>query len=194
LQLSDSKANRLLALFADMATCRKCALHLERNFVVFGDGNHDAHIMLVGEAPGVTEDFVGLPFTGKSGEVLNKALEAAGMSRQDVYISNVVHCRPPNNRDPHKEEILSCIGYLYSQIDIIRPSIICCLGRVAARALMKEPASRSLKSLMNIIKDVLILDKFTVPVIATYHPSYILRDKTKLPQFIDDLRSLKQYL
>ena len=119
-----------------IVTCSNCELHSTRNNVIFGEGNPAAEIFLVGEAPGADEDRVGRPFIGKSGQLLDKILAAINFKRSEVYIGNVVKCRPPGNRDPEPLEMETCLPYLMEQIRLIDPKIVCCLGRIAAQALL----------------------------------------------------------
>jgi len=121
---------------ANVATCTRCPLHVNRKNVVFGEGNPDADLVFVGEAPGEQEDIQGRPFVGAAGKLLTKIIKAMEMEREDVYICNVIKCRPPGNRDPLSEEIACCQGYLLKQLDIMKPKVICALGRHAAHTLL----------------------------------------------------------
>ena len=125
-------------LQAQCAACEKCELHKTRTNCVFGVGNARAKLMFVGEAPGEKEDLSGTPFVGAAGKLLDKYLEAVGIDREEVYIANILKCRPPKNRDPLPEEEDACIGYLREQVKLIRPKIIACLGRISAKRLIKD--------------------------------------------------------
>ncbi|MDL1972861.1 MAG: uracil-DNA glycosylase, partial [Deltaproteobacteria bacterium] len=127
--LSFSKKNELLEIVKEeLKDCRRCKLYKERNHIVFGEGNEDARLMLIGEAPGHEEDLQGRPFVGAAGHLLDNMLKAINLSRREVYIANIVKCRPPQNRKPERDEIEACKPFLLKQIDIIKPSIICTLG------------------------------------------------------------------
>lgn len=167
----------LAALRDRVAGCTACALHKSRTQTVFGTGNSSADWMIVGEAPGAEEDRQGEPFVGRAGLLLNAMLEASGFARAEVYIANILKCRPPSNRDPKSEESDCCTPYLYRQIELIQPKLILCVGRVAAQRLLKSDAP--LGKLRNRVHR---LEDKGVPVIATYHPAYLLRqprDKAK---------------
>ncbi len=149
--------------------CQACPLGQTRQRFVFGSGAADAGIMFIGEAPGADEDRQGLPFVGKAGQLLTKIIEAMQLRREDVYICNVLKCRPPNNRDPLPEEIASCEPYLKKQIEIVQPVIICTLGRIATQALLKT--TQSMGRLRGTLHEY-----EGIPVIATYHPAALLRN------------------
>jgi len=119
----------LKVVYAEVRDCTRCPLHTTRTNAVFGAGNADAGLMFIGEAPGANEDRLGLPFVGAAGKLLDRLLEEIGLDRQDVWIGNVLRCRPPDNRDPHPREIEACQGYLFEQVRLIEPSVICTLGR-----------------------------------------------------------------
>jgi DNA polymerase len=162
-------------------TCRGCSLHTTRNQTVFGTGNRQAQWLFVGEAPGADEDRQGEPFVGRAGQLLNAMLHALGLTREAVYIANVLKCRPPENRDPRPEEAGQCEPYLVRQIQLIRPRVIVALGRHAAHSLLKSDAS--LASLRGRAHQY-----HGIPLVVTYHPAYLLRtpgDKRKAWQ---DLR------
>jgi len=130
------KRERLKDLFLQIRDCRECGLHSTRNKFVFGSGSAEAEVMFVGEAPGKNEDLQGLPFVGRAGEILDSLLESIGMARKEVFIANVLKCRPPGNRDPLAEEINTCKDYLFRQIDIIDPKIICTLGKFSTQLIL----------------------------------------------------------
>lgn len=171
------------ALRERVAGCQACALHKSRTQTVFGTGNPDADWMIVGEAPGAEEDRQGEPFVGRAGLLLNAMLEAAGYARADVYIANILKCRPPGNRDPKSEEADCCTPYLYRQIELVQPKLIVCVGRVAAQRLLKTDAP-----LGRLRGRVHRLDDMDFPVIATYHPAYLLRQPRDKRKAWQDLR------
>jgi uracil-DNA glycosylase family 4 len=155
-------------LQAEVANCTKCALCATRTQTVFGSGNKQADWMLVGEAPGQHEDEQGQPFVGKAGLLLTEMLRAIGLSREEVFITNILKCRPPNNRDPSAGEVESCNDYLQRQQKLIQPKIILAVGRIAAQTLLKtdEPLAR-LRGKVHTYNDT--------PVVVVYHPAYLLR-------------------
>ena len=172
------------ALKQDCMACHGCALADTRTNVVFGDGAEDAEIMLIGEGPGQHEDEQGIPFVGRAGQLLDDMLEIIGLDRTKVYIANVVKCRPPQNRDPLNVEQDASIGWLRRQTALLRPKIIVCLGRIAAKAIIKE--------------DFKITSEhgqwFTrggVQMTAIYHPAALLRDAGKRPEAFVDLKSIQ---
>lgn len=181
------KNNLLLSLKNQALLCRKCELHKSRRNVVFGDGDPDARLMFIGEAPGFDEDLQGLPFVGQAGKLLTRMIEAMGLSRDDVYICNVLKCRPPGNRSPRPEEIGACNGYLLKQIEIISPKIICCLGKFAAHLILgtEEPISK--------IRGREFEFKGTV-LIPTFHPAYLLRNPGDKKLAWEDLKVIKRIL
>ena len=153
---------------AEVANCTKCALCATRTQTVFGSGNKQADWMLVGEAPGQHEDEQGQPFVGNAGLLLTEMLRAIGLTREEVFITNILKCRPPNNRDPHADEVESCYDYLQRQQKLIQPKIILALGRIAAQTLLKtdEPLAR-LRGEVHTFNNT--------PVVVVYHPAYLLR-------------------
>jgi DNA polymerase len=163
------RAARLAALIAEAEACTRCALATTRTKVVVGVGRLDPGLMLVGEAPGADEDRVGEPFVGRAGQLLTRILAAIGLERGDVYIANVLKCRPPENRNPLPGEIAACSPYLAEQIAIVRPRVIAALGRFAAATLLRTHQT-TLSALRGRIHDYQ-----GIPVIVTYHPSALLR-------------------
>jgi DNA polymerase len=139
---ADAKARReeLVELFHQVESCRRCPLHETRTKAVFGAGDADAELMFVGEAPGAEEDRQGLPFVGRAGQLLNELLEGIGMTREDVFIANVLKSRPPGNRDPQPEEVEACRPYLFEQVRLIEPKVVCTLGNFATKLLSGNPA------------------------------------------------------
>ena len=161
--------------------CRLCGLCETRTQTVFGTGNRAARLMVVGEAPGAEEDRQGEPFVGRAGLLLNAMLRAAGFERRDVFIANVLKCRPPHNRDPSDEETGRCLPYLQQQIELVSPAVILCVGRIAAQRLLgtEQPIAR-LRGRVH--------DFAGIPVVATYHPAYLLRSPGEKRKSWDDLK------
>jgi DNA polymerase len=176
-------------LAEQVASCRLCDLHSSRTQAVFGVGNPLADLMFVGEAPGADEDRQGEPFVGRAGQLLNEMLRAIGLQRQQVYIANILKCRPPNNRDPRPEEVEQCVPYLYRQIALIQPKLIVAVGRIAAQRLLKTDIS--LSKLRNKIHT---LPETQTPFIVTYHPAYLLRSPLEKRKAWQDLLFVKQTL
>ncbi len=170
-----------------ICTCQKCSLGSTRTNFVFGVGNPQAELVLVGEAPGADEDAQGEPFVGRAGQLLNKILEAINFKREEVYICNILKCRPPNNREPLPEEVTQCEPYLWKQLEIIKPKIILCLGRVAAQVLLKTNASlTNLRGTMH--------DYHGIKLMVTYHPAALLRNPNwKRPTWEDVQKLRKEY-
>lgn len=163
------KAETIEELNSLIKECQKCPLGKTRNKFVYGVGNPKAHAMLIGEAPGADEDAQGEPFVGRAGKLLNDILKAINLERNEVYIANILKCRPPGNRDPQPFEMETCIPYLHKQIELINPKIILCLGRVAANGLLNKKLS--LGDLRNNIYEF-----NGIKVMATYHPAALLRN------------------
>lgn len=179
------EARTLEALRERLGECTRCPLHAGRRRLVFGEGNAHADLVFVGEAPGGDEDRVGRPFVGEAGRLLTRIVGAMGLSRDQVYICNVVKCRPPRNRDPLPLEIAACRPYLERQIDLIGPKVICILGRVAGRELLGEKFS--------VTADRGRWFEYRgVPVMPTFHPAYLLRNEAaKRPVWEDVKRIMK---
>ena len=161
--------------------CEKCKLCKTRKNIVFGTGNKDAKLMFIGEGPGADEDMQGLPFVGKAGQLMNKCFEGVGIKRGDVYIANVVKCRPPQNRVPEKDEADACIGYLQNQIKLVNPKVIVLLGSTALKNILGEELSITRERGKVIEKDGIIY-------VPTFHPAALLRDETKKIDFWKDLK------
>jgi len=174
-----SKADRLAAFNAEIADCHECPLGDTRINLVFGEGNPDADLMFVGEAPGADEDAQGKPFVGRAGKLLTKVIEAMGLKRSDVYIGNILKCRPPGNRNPKLSEIVHCLPYLREQIRIIEPKVLVCLGGVAANTLLQNDwAVGRLRGTFH--------DFYGTPLLVTYHTAYLLRNPAgKAPMWAD---------
>ena len=165
--------------------CDKCKLCNNRTNIVFGVGNKKARIMFIGEGPGADEDRLGEPFVGKAGQLMNKAFEGIGIARNDVYIANIVKCRPPQNRVPEKDEASSCIDYLRNQVMLIKPEIIVLLGSTALKNILGDNHSITKERGQWIeIKDIAYM--------PTWHPAALLRDETKKIQFWKDLKLVKK--
>ena len=168
-------------LEADSRQCNKCRLCKTRNNVVFGTGNKNADLMFIGEGPGADEDLQGKPFVGKAGKLMNMAFEAIGLEREDVYIANIVKCRPPSNRNPENDETMACLNYLRNQVILVRPKVIVLLGSVALKNILGQEygitASRGKW-----------IEKKGILYMPTWHPAALLRDETKKIDFIKDLK------
>lgn len=164
--------------------CNRCTLGGTRTNVVIGRGCKTADIMFIGEGPGEQEDLQGKPFVGPAGQLLDKIVEAAGLSFDKVYIANVVKCRPPNNRDPKEEEQIACINYLRYQVALVKPKIIVCLGRIAAQAIID-------KNYKITKQHGQWIEKKGILITATYHPSALLRDETKKRPAWEDFKSIR---
>lgn len=172
-----SAAQQLETLAAEVRQCRKCDLGSQRTNAVPGVGHARARIMFVGEAPGADEDAQGEPFVGRAGQLLDKIIAACGLRREDVFIGNILKCRPPGNRDPRPDEIVSCLPYLQQQIEIIAPEVIIALGAHAARTLLNT--NKSIGQLRGHFEQYSVgLGRPAVKVMATYHPAYLLRSYT----------------
>ena len=169
------KAAELEKIAEEVRQCCKCGLVAARTNAVPGEGNPDARIMFVGEAPGADEDAHGRPFVGRAGQLLDKIITACGLKRSDVFIANILKCRPPGNRDPRADEIISCLPYLQRQIEIIKPEIIVALGAHAAKTLLNT--TQSIGRLRGQFLEYYTgIDKPPVKLMATYHPAYLLRN------------------
>ncbi|SFN00055.1 uracil-DNA glycosylase [Thermodesulforhabdus norvegica] len=179
----EERPERLMALAGRIDGCTRCRLHEGRKNLVFGDGNPCAEVVFVGEGPGHDEDLQGKPFVGQAGRLLTRMIEALGWRREDVYICNVVKCRPPKNRTPRADEIEICSPFLFEQLEIIRPRVICALGSCAAQTLLstKLPISR-LRGKINAWRGI--------PVVATFHPAYLLRNPAEKRRAWEDFLRL----
>lgn len=163
--------------------CNKCKLCNKRKNIVFGVGNEKADIMFIGEGPGADEDAQGIPFVGKAGQLMNKAFDVVGIEREEVYIANIVKCRPPNNRDPEQDEVSGCINYLRNQVMIVKPKIIVLLGRISLQNILgKEYKITSSRGKW--------VEKKGIYYMPTWHPAALLRDETKKIDFIKDLKEV----
>ena len=181
---SPARSDSLDAIRADLGDCDRCELHEKRNKLVFGCGDPEADLMFIGEAPGADEDRIGDPFVGAAGKLLDKIFAAAGISREEVYITNIVKCRPPRNRDPEAEEIVSCRPFLRRQIEAVDPKIVCALGRFASQTLLGRPDS------IGRLRGVWY-DWEGRRLICTYHPSACLHDKKYKRPVWEDFQALR---
>jgi DNA polymerase len=177
------EGDTLEAIRADIGECTRCRLHQQRNKIVFGDGNGKASLVFVGEGPGHDEDMQGIPFVGRAGQLLTQMIDAMGLRREDVYICNIVKCRPPENRLPEKDEIGTCSPFLLRQIGVIRPKVIVCLGNVAAQTLLGTHKSISQYRGQ-------WFDYRGARMIATYHPAYLLRNPAAKADVWVDLKKV----
>ena len=184
----------LAALDADAQGCTKCGLHAGRKTVVFGVGNQDADLMFIGEAPGADEDRQGEPFVGRAGQLLTKIIEAMKLTRDDVYIANVLKCRPPGNRNPEPDEVETCSPYLIRQIEIIQPKVIVALGSFAAKMLLDTKTGiTALRGQFH--EYALAQQNDNTPVIMpTYHPAYLLRNPNAKREVWEDMQQVMELL
>ena len=171
----------------ELGDCKRCPLHLTRRNLVFGEGNPSAGLLFIGEAPGEEEDLQGRPFVGRAGQLLTRIIEAMGFERQDVYICNILKCRPPRNRNPKQEEMETCEPFLIQQIEAIRPKVICALGSFAARRILQTD-----------VPITVLRGKFHefrgVRVMPTYHPAYLLRNPDAKKQVWEDVQLIMKVL
>lgn len=184
-----SSAAGLTALRDEIGDCTRCALHtLGRRQVVFGTGNADADLMFVGEAPGADEDVKGEPFVGRAGQLLTKIIEAINIKREDVYIANVIKCRPPGNRNPEPAEVETCRPFLLRQIETVKPRVIVALGTFAAQSLLgtDAPISR-LRGRVHDYRD-------GIRIVPTFHPAYLLRSPDKKREVWEDMKLVRAIL
>ena len=168
---------------AEVAGCTRCGLHECRKRTVFGVGDRRARWLVVGEAPGADEDEQGEPFVGRAGQLLNSMLRGIGLEREQVFIANVLKCRPPNNRDPKPEEVAHCLPYLERQIALLRPSIMLAVGRIAAQNLLATDTP-----IGKLRGNVHAFGSARIPLVVTYHPAYLLRSPTEKRKAWEDLK------
>ena len=180
-------AERLIVARNTLGECTRCELHSTRTHLVFGTGNPDAELMFVGEAPGRDEDREGVPFVGRAGQLLTKIIESIDFRRDDVYIANVIKCRPPKNRNPTPTEIETCEPFLFAQVDAIRPRVIVALGAFATRTLLRseEPISKVRGKVFNYRGATLI---------PTYHPAFLLRSPDRKRDVWEDMKRVRTIL
>jgi len=178
---SSDRAGALQLIREEIGDCTRCALHTGRNKLVFGDGDAAARLMFVGEGPGADEDAQGIPFVGRAGQLLNNMIVAMGLKREEVYIANVVKCRPPGNRTPEPEEAHTCSPFLFRQIDVVRPEVLVALGATAATYLLgqRQPLA-GLRGRVHSVRGTRL--------IVTYHPAYLLRDPRQKKEAWADLQ------
>jgi uracil-DNA glycosylase family 4 len=171
----------------DLGDCRRCKLAPTRKTIVFGDGNPHAELMFIGEGPGADEDEQGLPFVGRAGKLLNRMMQSVGLKREDVYICNIVKCRPPGNRTPETDEVEACSPFLYRQIEAIKPRLICCLGAPAVRTVLgiKEGITKIHGR---------FYDFGSTKALATVHPAYVLRNPREEKILLEDFEKIRSFL
>lgn len=181
----EAMAETLDTIRKDLGTCQRCKLYRGRKHIVFGGGNPQAKLVLVGEAPGYEEDIQGQPFVGQAGQLLTRILRAIGLAREDVYICNIIKCRPPGNRNPEPDEIAACIPFLRRQLRAISPELICALGTFAAQTLLgtDTPISR-LRGHFHTYEGIHLL--------PTYHPAFLLRNPSKKRDVWEDMQKLQE--
>ena len=170
-----------------IAECKKCRLCTNRTNIVLGEGNINAKIMFIGEGPGADEDKQAVPFVGKAGQLMNKAFQALGINREEIYIANIVKCRPPSNRVPEEDEAQACLNYLRNQVVLIKPEIIVLLGSTALKNILgKEYGITAVRGKW--------MEKNGIKYMPTWHPAALLRDENKKIEFWQDLKEVKKYL
>jgi uracil-DNA glycosylase len=187
-RVARSPEEALREIREDIGDCVRCKLHgLGRTQIVFGVGNPSADLMFVGEAPGADEDIQGEPFVGRAGQLLTRIIEAIGLKREDVYIANVLKCRPPGNRNPEPDEVEQCEPFLLRQIDVIRPKVIVALGKFAAQCLLRtnDPITR-LRGREYKFRDAILM--------PTYHPAYLLRTPSAKREVWEDMKRVRAIL
>jgi len=178
-----SSQNNLEDIKKQVASCKLCDLHKTRTNTVFGVGNEKAKVMFIGEAPGANEDLKGEPFVGRAGMLLNSMLRSIGLERTDVYIANILKCRPPNNRDPLPQEVKLCTPYLQQQIALIQPKVLIAVGRIAAQFLLN-----TMESMSKLRGNTYQYGEQKIPLLVTYHPAYLLRSPSeKRKAYVDFL-------
>jgi uracil-DNA glycosylase len=188
LMFARNAAEALIAVRAEIGDCTRCKLHTQgRRQIVFGVGNPGADLMFVGEAPGADEDIQGIPFVGRAGQLLTKIIEAIELRREDVYIANVIKCRPPGNRNPEQDEVDTCEPFLFQQIDVIKPKVIVALGKFAAQTLLRtlDPISRLRGR---------VYQYRGAKLIPTFHPAYLLRNPSSKREVWEDMKVVRSLL
>jgi DNA polymerase len=182
-----SEITTLAEVQKEMGNCKRCKLHLARKTIVFGEGNQKARLRFIGEGPGYDEDVQGRPFVGKAGQLLTKIIQSINLQREEVYITNIVKCRPPQNRNPEPDEIQSCHPFLMKQILAIQPEIICALGTFSAQTLLETDS-----------KITALRGKFYdcegIKVIPTYHPAFLLRNPERKKEVWEDMKKIAGFL
>jgi uracil-DNA glycosylase family 4 len=187
LPVIDSRDPSLEAIREDIGDCRRCRLHEHRKTIVFGEGDPQAKLVFVGEGPGAEEDASGRPFVGRAGQLLDKIIVAIGLKREDVYIANIVKCRPPGNRTPERDEVDTCEPFLLRQLAFIRPEVIVALGSPAFQCLLRtrEPITRARGEWR---------EWNGIKVMPTFHPAFLLRSPDKKREVWDDMKKVRDYL
>ena len=171
----------------ELGDCKRCKLHRTRRTIVFGEGNEKATLMFIGEGPGFDEDVQGRPFVGRAGQLLTKIIQSINLPREEVYIANIIKCRPPQNRNPEPDEIQSCSPFLMKQILAIRPKIICALGTFSAQTLLKTDTK------ITALRGK-VFDLEGIKVIPTYHPAFLLRNPDKKREVWEDMKKIAELL
>jgi uracil-DNA glycosylase family 4 len=187
LPVLEPPASSLEAIREDLGDCRRCKLHEHRRTIVFGEGNPQARLVFVGEGPGAEEDASGRPFVGRAGQLLDKIIAAIGLAREDVYIANIVKCRPPENRTPERDEVETCELFLFRQLAFIRPEVIVALGSPAFQCLLRtrEPITRARGEWR---------DWNGIKLMPTFHPAFLLRSPDKKREVWEDMKKVRDYL
>ncbi len=181
------RVKKLMQVREQAKSCTRCPLHENRKNVVYGIGKTDVDVMIVGEGPGVDEDAQGVPFVGKAGQLLDKMLGAMGYDRNEVYIANVVKCRPPDNRTPERIEMDACIGFLHEQIELVQPKVIVAMGATAVRGLLGMGGITRIRGRWK-------LYRASFPVMPTFHPAYLLRNEAAKRDVWNDLKQVLKHL
>ena len=186
-EVSYSEVQTLEEVRKELGDCRRCKLHRTRSTIVFGEGNERAKLMFIGEGPGHDEDVQGRPFVGKAGQLLTKIIQSIHLQREEVYIANIIKCRPPQNRNPEPDEIQSCHPFLQKQIQSIQPQIICALGTFAAQTLLNTDAKiTALRGRF--------FDLGGIKVLPTYHPAYLLRNPERKREVWEDMKQISEWM
>jgi uracil-DNA glycosylase family 4 len=186
-EVSQSNVQTLDEIRRELGDCRRCKLHRTRRTIVFGEGNEKAKLMLIGEGPGYDEDVQGRPFVGKAGQLLTKIIQSIHLEREEVYITNIIKCRPPQNRNPEPDEIQSCHPFLQKQIQSIQPKMICALGTFAAQTLLSTNAKiTALRGRF--------FDLGGIQVLPTYHPAYLLRNPERKREVWEDMKQISGWM
>ena len=186
-KLNSNQIDVWKALEKNVSSCQKCSLHESRTQTVFGFGDTNADWLFIGEAPGKDEDIKGEPFVGRAGRLLNEIIFASGLTRESVFIANILKCRPPNNRDPHQEEVESCFVYLKKQIELINPKIIIAVGKIAAQQLLNTD-----QTMADLRGSIHSFGKKDIPLVVIYHPAYLLRSPTQKSKVWSDIVLAKE--
>lgn len=192
-----TKTEKLKQIKDEVIACKKCSLSETRTMPVIGAGSHDSHIMFIGEAPGANEDATGIPFCGRAGKILDEVIESVGLKRDDVYICNVLKCRPPKNRDPKSDEKLVCVDYLKKQIEIIQPKIICAMGNHATGFIFEQfGLSDKLAGISKLHGQVFDSPSFSysVKIVSLYHPAVATYNPNMKKVLLEDIKILGEFI